>query len=105
MMSAKGRLTMNNQQIDVVLAATGAKATYGGSATIIGGWWLSSEFAIFVGMIVGVAGLAVQWYYRHKLTKAEIAMKHERNEREREAHAMRMTEMREAAQLSRGKSS
>ena len=89
-------------EVDVVLAATGTKATYGGSAAMIGGWWLSSEFAVLVGMIVGVTGLIVQWYYKHKLTKAEIAMKREQNEREREAHELRMEELRSAVNYSRG---
>ena len=68
---------------------------------MIGAWWLSNEFAFLVGMIVGVAGLLVQWYYRHKLTKAEIAFKQEQNDREKEEHAMRMDEMRETARMSR----
>lgn len=93
-----------SNSVDAVLAATGAKATYGGSATMIGGWWLSNEFAILVGMVVGVAGLLVQWYYRHKLTKAEIALRQEQNAREREAHEMRMSELRESAQMSRSRS-
>lgn len=101
--SNKSTDTMKQEAIDSALAATGSKATYGGSATMIGAWWLSSEFAFLVGMIVGVAGLLVQWYYRHKLTKAEIAMREEQNKREKEAHEMRMQEMRETAQLSRSK--
>jgi hypothetical protein len=82
-----------SNEVDVVLAAAGTKATYGGSATMVGGWWLSSEFAVLVGMIVGIAGLAVQWYYRHKLTKAEIRMREEQNMREKEAHVLRMAEL------------
>jgi hypothetical protein len=92
-------MSMANE-VDAVLAATGSKATYGGTATIFGGLWLSSEFAILVGMIVGVAGLMVQWYYRHKLTSAEIRMREEQNDREREAHVLRMAELR-AAHFSR----
>jgi O-antigen ligase len=83
-----------SSEVDAVLAATGSKATYGGSATIIGGWWLSSEFAVLVGMIVGVVGLIVQFHYKRKLTNAEIKMLHEKNERDREAHALRMADLR-----------
>lgn len=83
-----------SNEVDAALAATGSKATYGGSATIIGGWWLSSEFAVLVGMIVGVIGLAVQWYYRRKVAMVEIKMREEQNDREREAHVLRMAELR-----------
>lgn len=92
-----------SNQVDAVLSATGTKATYSGSVAMIGGWWLSSEFAVLVGMIVGVTGLIVQWYYRHKLTKAEIAMRVDQNNREREAHELRMDELRTAVNLSRSK--
>ena len=63
---------------------------------MIGAWWVSSEFAFLVGMVVGVVGLVVQWYYKHKLTKAEIAFKQAQNARESEEHEMRMSEMRGA---------
>ena len=32
----------------------------------VGGWFLSSEFAVLVGLILGVAGFLVNWYYRAK---------------------------------------
>lgn len=89
-----------SNNIEPVLAATGTKATYGGTATIFGGWWFSNEFAILVGMIVGVLGLAVQWYYRRKITLAEIKMREAQNEREQQEHDLRMVELR-AAQFSR----
>jgi hypothetical protein len=79
-----------SQAIEATLAATGSKATYTGAGMTIGGWALSSEFAVLFGMLIGVLGLGVQWYYRHKLTMAEIRLKEEHAEREREAHAARM---------------
>lgn len=82
--------------VDSVLASTGAVGTYGGSAAMIGGWWLSNEFAILVGMVLGVTGLAVQWYYKRKLTRTEIDLLHEKNNREQEAHEARMAEFEEA---------
>lgn len=76
--------------IEATLAATGSKATYTGAGMTIGGWFLSSEFAVLVGMLLGVAGLAVNWYYKHKLTMAQIRLQEEAAQREREAHAARM---------------
>lgn len=79
-----------SQAIEATLAATGSKATYTGAGMTIGGWVLSSEFAVLFGMLLGLAGLGVQWYYRHKLTMAEIRLKEEQAQREREMHAAKM---------------
>jgi len=89
-----------HNNVEAIMAATGTKATYGGTATIFGGWWFSNEFAILVGMIVGVVGLAVQWYYRRKITLAEIKLREAQNEREQQEHVLRMAELR-ATQFSR----
>jgi len=90
-----------NNSIDATLAAAGSKATYSGSATMIGAWLLSSEFALLVGMIVGVAGLLVQWYYKHKVSRAEIARLEAQNLREQEEHDWRMANNQESAQFAR----
>lgn len=78
------------QVIDATLAAAGSKAAYTGAGMTVGGWLLSSEFAVLSGLIIGLLGLFVQWYYKHKLTNVEIRLKEEQAAREREAHAMRM---------------
>lgn len=82
------------QAIEATLATAGSKATYTGAGMTIGGWAISSELAVLVGMLVGVCGLLVQWYYRHKLTNAEIEVLRERNDRDRAAHELRMAEIR-----------
>ena len=59
-----------NDQIEIAQAAAAAsaasKATYGGSAVTIGGWFLSNEFAVLFGLIVGAIGLWLQWHFRSK---------------------------------------
>lgn len=79
---------MNKHELtlDAALVATGSKATYSGAGITIGGYLLSSEFAVAFGMLIGVIGLAVQWYYRHKLTNAEIAFREKEEVRKVEAH-------------------
>lgn len=47
-------------------ASTASKVSLGASATAVGGWFLSNEFAVLAGLVIGVIGLGVQWYYRHK---------------------------------------
>ena len=76
--------------VDAALSAAGSKATYTGASMTIGGWLLSSEFAVLFGMVIGVIGLFVNWYYKHKLTMAEIRLKEEAAKRERLEHARRM---------------
>lgn len=78
------------QAVEATMAAAGSKATYTGAAVTIGGWVLSSEFAVLFGMVLGVLGLLVNWYYKHKLTMAEIRLREEQAQREREIHAAKM---------------
>lgn len=76
--------------IDATIAAVSSKTTYAGAGFTIGGWMLSSEFAVLFGMVLGTAGFFVNWYYKHKLTMSEIKLREEQALREREAHAARM---------------
>lgn len=52
--------------IDATISATASKATQIGASTSIVSWILSSEFGILVGMVIGIAGFIVNWYYKHK---------------------------------------
>lgn len=65
--------------IDATLAAVGHKTAQVGASTSIVGWMLSSEFGVLVGVILGVMGLTIQWYYRRR-----------QDRREEEEHEMRM---------------
>lgn len=59
--------------VDGTIAAAGSKTTYAGAGMTVGGWLLSSEFAVLVGIVIGVAGFLVNWYYRHKQDLRERA--------------------------------
>ena len=69
----------HQQAIEATLAASGAKLTYTGAGAASISWFLSSEFGILVGVVIGVCGFLVQLYYSHK-----------RDRREQEAHERRM---------------
>ena len=62
------------------VATAAAKVTYAGSITLIGGWLVSSQAAAFFGLVLGVLGLAVQWWYRHHEYKMRLR-EHEANMR------------------------
>jgi hypothetical protein len=73
---------MSTDAIDATIAAVGSKATYTGAGMTISGWFLSSEFAVLAGIVLGVAGFTVNWYYKHK-----------QDRREQAAHDMRMRQL------------
>ena len=55
--------------IDVTMAAVGTKATYTGVGVSGLGWFLSNEFFGLAGILIGLAGLMITWYYKHKADK------------------------------------
>lgn len=55
--------------VETTVAAIGSKATYTGAGMTLSGWLLSSEFAVLAGLVLGVAGFLVNWYYKHKADK------------------------------------
>lgn len=67
------------QAIDATLAAAGWNTTKVGAATTFGGFLLSSQGAALIGILIGVVGLLVQFYYRRK-----------QDMREQSEHAARM---------------
>lgn len=59
--------------IDATMAAIGSKATYTGAGASIVGWLTSSQAGIMFGILLGVGGFLVNWYYRHKEDKRQQA--------------------------------
>ena len=51
---------------EATMAAAGSKATYTGAGASVMGWVLSSEFGVLFGVFLGLGGLAINWYYKHK---------------------------------------
>jgi len=65
---------MNDQgTIDATVAAVASKATGTGSAMAVFGWMTSSEIGIWAGIAIGLAGLAVNWWFRHRADKRQAA--------------------------------
>ena len=57
---------MKSEAAELVVASTASKSTYAGAAGMVMGWVASSEAAVILGMVVGVLGLLVNWYYKAK---------------------------------------
>lgn len=51
------------------IAALANKFGWGGTVTAVLGWVVSSEFGVFVGVLLGVAGFLVTWYYKRREDK------------------------------------
>lgn len=83
-------MSTTSTTVDAALATIGSKTTYAGASVTVTGWLLSSEFAVLVGMLLGLAGFLVNWYYRHRLTMHEIRLREAQEQREREEHAAKM---------------
>ncbi len=58
---------------DATIASVGSKATYTGATTSVLSWVLSSEFGILFGLMLGLGGFIINWYYKHKQDKREQA--------------------------------
>ena len=57
--------------IETTLATAGSKATYTGAGMTISGWFLSSEFAVLCGILLGVGGLVVNFFFQLKRDRRE----------------------------------
>lgn len=76
--------------VSAAVAAGASKVTYTGASVTIGGWLLSSEFAVLFGMMLALGGFIVNWYYKHRLTLSEVGYRYQQNERERIEHEHRI---------------
>ena len=68
---------MNDQASDAVGLIAAKTATYGGGASAMYFGLTANEVAAFGGLLIGLIGLCVQWYYNRR-----------RDAREREMHVM-----------------
>ena len=64
---------MNAHDIDATLAAAGSKATLVGAGASVASWLTSSEFGVLAGLVLGIAGLLVNWFFRRRSDKREQA--------------------------------
>jgi len=80
------------QAADAAIASTASKVTYTGAGMTISGWFLSSEFAVLMGVVIGVAGFIVNWYYRHKENLRQQAQ----DTRAQAEHELRMQQLRDS---------
>ncbi len=59
---------------DVAIASVASKTTYMGVGSVGFGWLMTNEAAVVGGLIVGVTGLLINWWYKRKADKREEEM-------------------------------
>lgn len=60
-----------NHAVETTISTAASKTTYMGAGMTIGGWLLSSQFAVLIGIVLGVAGFLVNWFYKYKQDRRE----------------------------------
>ncbi len=67
------RLTMESVQhtFDAAASAVASKVTGVGSGVTLVSWMTANEIGIWVGILIGLAGLFVNWYFKHKSDKRQ----------------------------------
>lgn len=60
--------------IDATIAAVANKATAVGTAGTFLGWATTSEFGMWAGILIGVIGLVVNWYFKSRTNAREQAL-------------------------------
>lgn len=58
--------TSQQLAFETAMSAAGSKATYGGASATLASWFLSSEFGMLMGILIGVAGLVTNFYFKYK---------------------------------------
>lgn len=55
--------------VQPIIPAIADKAVWTGSVTTVASWFAASDFGILAGIAIGVAGLVINWYFKHKADK------------------------------------
>lgn len=84
---------MTTAVADAAVAGAASKATWTGSAVTVLSTFTSSDFGLWAGVAIGVAGLVVNWYFKRKSDLREAATEL----RAQEAHAAFMANLKDEA--------
>ena len=76
--------------LDAGSASAVSKATYLGAGVTVGGSLSMNEMVGVAGLVLTLLTFAINWYYKHKLTRAEIRAMQAREAREEAEHNARM---------------
>ncbi|MCM5682524.1 hypothetical protein M8A51_23590 [Schlegelella sp. S2-27] len=69
---------MATEQIEAAIAAAGSGATKAGAGTTVVAWYFSNEFLGVMGLLIALAGMVVNAYYKRKADRRHEAEHQER---------------------------
>ncbi|MFA3655961.1 holin [Acinetobacter baumannii] len=82
-----------SQAVEVIATTVGSKATYaGGTATLVG-WAASVDWLAVTGVLIALAGFALNAYFQIKKNRREDLESRMRMQREQEIHDFNMKQM------------
>lgn len=58
-------------EMETAVAAVADRLTIAGSAGAVLGWLTSSQAGILIGILIGVAGLVINWHFKRKNDKRQ----------------------------------
>lgn len=70
------------------IAAAAHKTSIAGSTVSVAGWATSSDLGMWAGIVIGIAGLVVNWYFKRQADK-----------RNQESHNLYMAQLKRAQTL------
>lgn len=82
--------TAAQHTVEAIAASAASKSMYTGAGITLGGWWTSNEFLGVAGLLIAALGFMVNWFYKHRLTMAEIRAMEAKEAREAAEHNARM---------------
>lgn len=95
---------MSTESVELSISSVASKATYLGSGSTVLGWLVTSEAAVLIGILVTLAGFAVNLYYKRldsqrkdEVLKADEARKAAREQREQAVTAAYIERMRNSS--------
>lgn len=83
-----------SQAVEVIATTVGSKATYAGGAATFVGWAASVDWLAVTGVLIALAGFALNAYFQIKRNKREELESLMRMQREQEIHEFNMSQKR-----------
>lgn len=85
---------MKTEEAALTVAGIASKTTYSGAGITIGGFLLTNEFAVLVGILAAVGGFLVNWYYKRQAIRLDESARSKAEIRAEQLHQLRVDYLR-----------
>ncbi len=66
-------MSLKDNSTDATMASIGSKTTTAGASVSIFGWLTSSDAGVVFGVIIGIVGLLINWWFKRRSDQREQA--------------------------------